>query len=97
MGLLPVSGSDPMQFGNGPLRSRPRAPQPPLLPSLDGQFECDERLEALGTFQLAVTGGAGLPPAPSRFSLTVTLAALRPISSSSDPSGLVSGLAPPCS
>ena len=52
---------------------------------------------ALGHLPGAVTGRAGLPSAPSVFSLTCTRAALRPISSSSEPSGLVSGLAPPCS
>ena len=51
----------------------------------------------LGTCQLLVTTGPALPLALNVFSVTCTRAALSPISSSSEPSGLVSGFAPPCS
>jgi hypothetical protein len=50
-----------------------------------------------GTCQLVLTVGPGLPAALKVFSVTCTRAGLSPISSSSEPSALVSGFAPPCS
>ena len=62
-----------------------------------GRSTCDLYRLLLGTCQLLVTTGPGAPLAPNVFSVTWTRAGASPISSSSEPSALVSGFAPPCS